>query len=649
MNTGMMGMLRTTIIGLFVGSAACLAIADTPHPPLEAYGELPSVRDAAISPDGKTIAYIVRKDGKDVIATYDTETGAFAARIAVDDMSTRGIWFPDNNHLLILASEARRVYGVTSKFEYSSAYSLNLETDKTVPLLTTTPYVYRPQTGLGNVVGIAKGSGEVFMPAFMQFSGYDLLKVNLDTGKGKPFATGPENTYSWMVDENGVIIAREEYDSEDDIYRIFSDVSGETKLIYEVEAAVIPFSLVGIKADRTALILVGSEDEYGGYQFVRELDFEGNISGPLLERPGSDVSAYIDRNGVFEGVIYSDGEYPRHFFDPAIEADVRKVVDSFPGSTVSVASRSDSWKQIVYLVQGSDTPGKYVLQDRETGKVTGLLNVYNDIPIDAVAEVLAVSYPARDGLTIPAVLTWPAGVPEDARSGLPLLVMPHGGPGNHDSVGFDWMAQYFANRGYAVLQPNFRGSTGFGSEFKRAGFGEWGGKMQDDITDGVTALIKDGSVDPERICIVGASYGGYAALAGGAFTPDLYKCVVAIAPVSDLPRLLRETEQDSGEDSMALAYWKLTIGDPKKVDLEAVSPVDNAQAFKAPVLLFHGKDDTVVSMNQSRVMQKALKRAGKDVTFIELKGEDHWLSEGTTRIQTLRAMADFVEANIGAR
>ena len=171
-----------------------------------------------------------------------------------------------------------------------------------------------------------------------------------------------------------------------------------------------------------------------------------------------------------------------------------------------------------------------------------------------VGLVQTIEYSSRDGLKIPAIITWPPGVDGGTAKKLPLVVMPHGGPERYDRVGFDWMAQFFANEGYAVLQPNFRGSTGFGVEFRDAGRGQWGLKMQDDVTDGVNAMIKTGWTDPDRVCIVGWSYGGYAALAGGAFTPELYRCVIAGGAVTDLPQMLNHERRDPTES-----------GDPQRV------------------------------------------------------------------------------------
>jgi dipeptidyl aminopeptidase/acylaminoacyl peptidase len=335
--------------------------------------------------------------------------------------------------------------------------------------------------------------------------------------------------------------------------------------------------------------------------------------------------------------------------DPDVDAAVSSMVNQFSTAAVHLESWTDNWSKLLYKIYGSDTPGSYVLQDRDTGELILIADERDDIPPDAVGPMVSVTYKARDGLDIPTILTWPAGADPQTAGNLPLIVMPHGGPASYDAVTFDWMAQYFANRGYLVVQPNFRGSTGFGIEHQNLGHGEWGGKMQDDITDGVQTLVDQGLADPDRVCIVGASYGGYAALAGGAFTPDLYKCVVAIAPVTDLRRFLVDVKWDRGRKHWALDYWQENMGDldEEREKLNAISPARVPENFKAPVLLIHGKDDTVVPIRQSEIMDRALEQAGKDVTFLKLDGEDHWLSDGETRIETLRAMASFVDQHIG--
>ena len=285
---------------------------------------------------------------------------------------------------------------------------------------------------------------------------------------------------------------------------------------------------------------------------------------------------------------------------------------------------------------------------RSTAELSYISTARPNIPKEAIADVLTVEYPASDGLKISGVLTVPRWLEMDR---LPMIVLPHGGPETHDQVGFDWMAQYFANRGYLVLQPNFRGSAGFGTAFTEAGYGEWGAAMQQDVTDGVNALIRGGQADPDRVCIIGWSYGGYSALAGGAFTPDLYQCVAAIAPVSDLPRMLLDERRAHGRSHWVIRYWEKAIADGSATrdTLRQKSPVMYAENFQAPVLLLHGKDDLIVPVAQSRRMRRALRDANKRVKLVEYRDADHSMSSPGSRLKILRELDAFVAEHIGAQ
>jgi dipeptidyl aminopeptidase/acylaminoacyl peptidase len=256
---------------------------------------------------------------------------------------------------------------------------------------------------------------------------------------------------------------------------------------------------------------------------------------------------------------------------------------------------------------------------------------------DQVGPVSWIKYKAQDGLEIEAVLTLPPG--REAKD-LPLIVLPHGGPRSHDELTFDWWAQAFASRGYAVLQPNFRGSTGYGESFLHAGDNQWGRKMQTDLSDGIAFLAKQGTIDPKRACIVGGSYGGYAALAGVTLQKDVYKCAVAVAPVSDLKMALDQDYHETGSTELR-NYWTELMG--PRDQLDQYSPRAHAAQADAPILLIHGRDDTVVPYIQSQKMADALKDAGKPFEFVDLKHEDHWLSGSDTRLQMLESAVAFVQ------
>jgi dipeptidyl aminopeptidase/acylaminoacyl peptidase len=345
--------------------------------------------------------------------------------------------------------------------------------------------------------------------------------------------------------------------------------------------------------------------------------------------------------------VYYTGLTPKyHFFDPELNTIAQGVAAKFPKDAVQLASRSGDNSRLIFEVGGGATAPAFFIYDRASKALSKLSPQYVRINDADIQPVTISEYKARDGLAIPALVTRPKSAPAGKK--LPLIVMPHGGPESHDTLGFDFFAQYFASRGYVFLQPQFRGSSGFGTKLRDAGYRQWGRKMQDDITDGVNWLVASGEVDPNRVCIIGASYGGYSALAGGAFTPDLYKCVAAIAGVSDVDKMLDHEVLTNGRYSDTVTYWQKLIGDyGDKAHLAAISPSKNAGGFKAPVLLLHGSDDTVVPFAQSTVMEAALKAAGKPVRLVKLAKEDHWLSNSETRLQTLKELDAFIAQHIG--
>ncbi len=255
-----------------------------------------------------------------------------------------------------------------------------------------------------------------------------------------------------------------------------------------------------------------------------------------------------------------------------------------------------------------------------------------------------IHYPAADGLSIPAYLTLPAG---GVAKKLPLVVLVHGGPGACDEAGFDWWSQALASRGYVVLQPQFRGSTGFGEGLHTSGCGEWGRKMQTDLSDGVKFLSDAGSIDLARVAIVGGSYGGYAALAGVTLQSGIYRCAVSLAGPSNL-RAMLTAAKPQGRSTNALRFWQRFMGAASPTDplLDTISPLKAAANATVPILLIHGADDTIVPFEQSKAMAAALTKAGRPTTVVTLPGEDHWLSRGETRTAMLKATVDFLAAHL---
>jgi dipeptidyl aminopeptidase/acylaminoacyl peptidase len=327
-------------------------------------------------------------------------------------------------------------------------------------------------------------------------------------------------------------------------------------------------------------------------------------------------------------------------FDPAQQQIVRKVYRAFPKLHLQIVEFTPDFKFFLVHTSGTDDSGSWYVVDIARLRADLVGSDYPLVPPEQVGPVSTITYHAGDGMEMDGILTLPPGKP---AKNLPVVMMPHGGPTAHDEAEFDWWAQAFASRGYAVFQPNFRGSTDRDAAFRRAGNGQWGRKMQTDISDGLAELAKQGIVDPKRACIVGASYGGYAALAGVTLQHGVYRCAVAVAPVSDLTDMYWTDFYESGDDKMLRHNWDELLGDHS--GFAAVSPRKRAAQADAPILLIHGKDDTVVPFRQSEAMADALKDAHKPFQFVVMQQEDHWLSHAATRKQMLEAAVSFVEKN----
>lgn len=634
--------------------AAVAAILSTPAgaaPPIEAYGELPSVRALDISPTGGRFAYLSREKGADYFMIAEPGKGVISGG-PTGDLKARNIFFVNDRYAIVIGSETTSSNFFKGKWENSAAFSFNIEKKKFTTLLRGYDKLYTGQSGLGRIVGRVQGENAVFMPAYVGVYGqavipYSLLKAPLDMSTAVSVSEGTDRTFDWFVDGEGAVLAREDFSDKSNEYRIFTEVGGSIRKIFEETAFPIEASVAGVHPDGTGLVLSrgGGSDRYS---LLSKLAYDGTITGPLFQRDGASIDAVLTTpERVVIGVSYSGMRPAYEFFDASLTADMEMLANTYPDDAVRLASWTEDLGKLVISVEGGKTAPSYFLFDRKSRQIGKLAQSYAAIGDADVNPVVTIEYKAADGLKIPSILTMPKG--STLGQSLPLIVLPHGGPENYDSLGFDWLAQYFASRGYLVFQPNFRGSYGFGRAHREAGYGEWGGKMQSDITDGVNLLIRKQWADPNRICIIGASYGGYAALAGGAYTPDLYKCVAAIAPVTDLNWMLTLAKREGGGDGAEYEYWTKLIGDKgaDKAKIEAVSPANAAANFKAPVLIIHGNDDTVVPIGQSIRMENKLKEAGKPVTFVKLKGGDHWLSTSETRLQTLRELDKFVAETIG--
>lgn len=641
--------LVSGFLALVFGGPA--ALSQAAPPPLEVYGGLPLFSDVELSPDGTRVAAIanVRQDTRLMVLGTD---GNLLLRVGVDSIKPRGVSFYDNDHMLALVSDTTKFFGSRSKLEFSGAYSINVDDGGPVPLLYKTKDLFPAQGGLGRIVGHGTKPGTVLMPAYIgsmyQTPSNDLLEVSLKTGRGVTKVRGTTDTIDWFTDANGGVLARERYNNESDVYQVQIRDGGWKTIFEQKKVEIPPLSITGVMPDGSGFAFVdpGDEDIFDG---LMVLGLDGKISGPVLKRPGHDIDAvYRDDERRILGVRYSGMKPDYEFLDAGLKASHEAMKAAMPNAVLYLDSWSDDRKTVLYYAFDPALGEVWLVQDMTTGGLQLLARAREKLAPAQTSAPVGIEYKARDGLTIPAVVTLPPGASIGDQAKRPLIVLPHGGPAAYDRLDFDWLAQFFASRGYAVLQPNFRGSSGFGQDFLDAGAGEWGGKMQDDLTDGVTALADSGIADKARVCIVGASYGGYAALAGAAFTPDVYKCSVAIAPVSDLNAMLQESRQKYGYDHWVISYWEsiMADGEARRKKLQAVSPAKAASQVRIPVLLIHGADDTVVPISQSELMERALKDAGRPVEFVKLKGEDHWLSGAETRLQLLTEIDRFLQTHL---
>lgn len=377
-------------------------------------------------------------------------------------------------------------------------------------------------------------------------------------------------------------------------------------------------------------------DRVNGRKAVVAMALDGSgTATTIYAHPEVDVDdvVRIGRNGRIVGVSYATDKRVSVITDPAIAKMTASLSKALGGKQILIADASADESRYLVRTSSDTDPGQYFLFTPAAKELRPLLGERDALAELTLSPVRPVSYPAADGTMIPGYLTLPPGR-ADAK-GLPAIVMPHGGPSARDEWGFDWMAQYFAQSGYAVLQPNFRGSSGYGDAwYQKNGFQSWKTAVGD-VADGGRWLTSVQGADPAKLSIVGWSYGGYAALQSGVLAPDLFKAIVAIAPVTDLEQLKRE-EADDGAGAINARF----IGTGPH--LKEGSPAQNAEAIKAPVLMFHGTFDQNVRIEQARTMKRALDAKGKRAELVEYPELAHSLETGEARTDMLRKISTFL-------
>lgn len=621
--------------------AACAVIATTAAvaAPLDAYGRLPLVETTEIAPDGAHVAMIMTDGESRFVVVRRLAEDKVILRAPVDKAKVRALYWAGPTHVIVLWTRTSLVRDVSGpRREWPMALSIDIATRAVKPLLEGADgmnvLIREPE------VRVIDGKPYAFVTGY-SFPGrrgvVTLFKVDLVKGSVRTVFTGDERTRTVITDARGEPVAQTTYDDRSGRWSLKLRTAGAWR---EVDVRAAPLGGPGLRGfGRTAgsVLLQTGEDDDSAFQEVSLVD--GAKSAPAFEGATRLLFDPVTRLLIGYGRGQDDGmEF--EFFDPAEQKVWKAVAKAFPGQIVAPESWTDDRKRIVVRVDSPTEGPAFALVDREKRTAAWLDVVYAGIREADIAEKRPITFKAADGLPLGGYLTLPR---TGQRAGLPLVVFPHGGPASRDGPGFDWWAQAMASRGYAVLQVNYRGSDGLGADLLQAGYGQWGRKMQTDLSDGVRHLAKEGLIDPKRVCIVGASYGGYAALAGATIDRGVYRCAASVSGVTSLKRQVGYSASTQGK--IAQRYWSRFMGARGLNDpiLTALSPADLADKVEIPILLVHGKDDTVVPLEQSELMARALRKAGKPVDLVVLPGEDHWLTTGATRKAMLQAVVAFLE------
>ena len=606
----------------------------------------PEIAGATISPDGKYIAF--RKPWNDTMNIWVKKTeDPFDQAKRLTAETSRPIpaffWSRDSRFVLFVKDQAGdenfNVYAVNPSETVAAGKEVpaarNLTEAKNIRAI-----IYDVPRHNPDLIYVGLNDRDA--------AWHDLYEVKISTGERKLLRKNTDKIAGWDMDRAGKprLAARTADNGDTEILKV-------TETGFEQVYSCTVFETCGTLKFHTDNARVYMETNRGEPDLTRLVLFNPDTKKEELVE--SDPERQVD----FGGAIFSEktdelvgttyvGDTTRNYFrDKTYEADYSLIKKQLPGQETAILGATSDDRKWMIAASGDTEPGARYIFDRDTKALTKQYQVREKLPRQHLANMKPIRYKSSDGLEIPAYLTLPKGVP---GKNLPLIVVPHGGPWARDTFGYNSMAQFFANRGYAVLSPNFRGSTGYGKKFLNAGNNEWGGKMQDDITWGVKHLVSQGIAEPKRTAILGGSYGGYAALAGVAFTPDLYAAAVSIVGPSNLLTLL---------DSIP-PYWEagrkmfhMRMGDPTtpegKKQLERQSPLNSAAKIKTPLLVVQGANDPRVKKAESDQIVIALRDRGFPVEYLVAPDEGHGFARPVNNMAMFVAVEKFLSKHLEGR
>ena len=587
-----------------------------------------------ISPDGRHISFVAPYKDRMNIFVRPTDGGEELQITAETERSIAGYMWADNERLLFMkdtaGDENYRLYGVNL-----DGTDLRCYTD--FPSVRTSIIDDLEDVPHQILIGMNRRNPEVFDP----------YRLDLQTGELTQLAENPGNWQGWMTDHNGCLravtaivdgvntqILYRDNDTEEFRPVLTTNFKEEVAFLDFTADNSLVYAATNLGRDKIALVLMDPAT-------CEEKEF-------LFEHPKYDVSGitHSRRRGKLLTVFCSGHKDPvRHYFDSDEKALRNRIKAHFPHHKVGVADTDKAEENLVLYVGSDRTRGAYYFYNVQEDKPRLLAETAPWLREEDLVEMHPVCYTTRDGLEIEAYLSLPHGYTPDTAKGLPTIINPHGGPWARDKWGFSSETQFLCNRGYAVFQMNFRGSTGYGRRFLEAGYKQWGRAMQDDITDGVEWLKARGISDPKRIAIYGGSYGGYATLAGITYTPDLYACAIDYVGVSNLLTFM-QTIPPYWKPMLEMMYEQ--VGDPvrDREMLEACSPALHADRIVAPLFIAQGANDPRVNKAESDQMVAALRARGVEVEYMVKENEGHGFHNQENRFDFYRAMERFLARHL---
>ena len=618
--------------------------------PTDVFGSPPLIADVKISPSGEKIAvYATLENGDSAILVRDLSKNEPLRPIVSSDNKilklTGFSWFNEET-ILSRAWFAADYY--STKIDLTRLVKINVNGSGFKTLFKKRHFKDLPDNfpQQSAIIDYLLNDDDHILVQ-IRTSNYrypDVVKLNIDKNSIQMVQKAKTHVRSWMTDEEGRVRVGNKYERDQEISSaiLFKDLNtNKFRTIWE---------FANLSEDSKAILGFGENPNkvwFEAYEDGRLAVFSTDLSKQSIEptlvysHPKRDVDTRLRyKKGKKDpiGLYFRDENYHLVTWDEKEAKFEKSIYKLFPGKEIYFLSSSNNGNRYILFVEDTSTPGSFYMGDRKKGTLELIADSYPALVNVELPQKEAVNYQARDGLEIEAFLTLPKG----KKKNLPTIIFPHGGPIAADGAeGFDYWTSFFANRGYAVLQMNFRGSTGYGYDFMKAGLGQWGGQMQDDIEDATKWAIDQGIADSKRICIVGGSYGGYAALMGAA-TSDLYQCAVSFAGVSDLLYLLDESRRYGGEEVL-----RIMLGDKSRSELSATSPVNLTDQIKVPVLLVQGDDDSRVLLKHGRKMRDAMEDSGVNYIYIEQEDSDHFLTLKRNRLQFFKETEKFLKKHIG--